>query len=147
MTVDVRRVVTAGELLDAYAVRRNVFVVEQQVPASIERDDLDDAASHVVAYLDGVAAGTGRLVVSGDVGRVGRMAVRAPARRAGIGAAILRELESIAVDRGCKIIELHAQRHAAIFYQSLGYAAYGEPFVEAGIEHVRMNRHSPVRPL
>lgn len=147
MTVDVRRVVTAGELLDSYAVRRNVFVVEQQVPASIERDDLDDAASHVVAYLDGVAAGTGRLVVSGDVGRVGRMAVRAPARRTGIGAAILRELESIAVDRGCKVIELHAQRHAAAFYQSLGYAAYGEPFVEAGIEHVRMNKHSPARPF
>ncbi|MEP7055607.1 MAG: GNAT family N-acetyltransferase [Actinomycetota bacterium] len=131
---------TAGELLDAYAVRRNVFIIEQQVPESIERDHLDRTAEHVVAYVDGVAAGAGRLVVEGGVGKVGRMAVRASARRRGIGARMLTELEAAAAESGCDVVELHAQLHAAPFYQRAGYATQGESFLEAGIEHVTMQK-------
>lgn len=138
--VEVRRVRTAGELLDAYAVRSSVFVREQQVPASIERDARDETAEHVVAYVDGVAAGAGRLVIEGDVARVGRMAVRAAVRSRGLGTAVLARLEEIASERGCRRIELHAQVHAAAFYQGLGYAAEGEVFVEAGIEHLTMTK-------
>lgn len=137
---EVRRVRTAGELLDAYAVRSSVFGREQQVPASIERDAHDETADHVVAYVDGVAAGAGRLVVEGDVARVGRMAVRAAVRSRGLGTAVLAKLEEIAAERGCRRIELHAQVHAAAFYRGLGYAAEGEVFVEAGIEHLTMSK-------
>jgi predicted GNAT family N-acyltransferase len=138
--VEIRRVRTSGELLDAFAVRRNVFIVEQQVPESIERDELDATAEHVVAYVDGVAAGAGRLVLEGSTGRVGRMAVRAPARGRGVGAGVLAALEDIAAERGCASVELHAQMHAAGFYRHLGYQPVGEPFVEAGIEHVAMSK-------
>jgi predicted GNAT family N-acyltransferase len=136
--VEIRRVRTAGELLDAYAVRRNVFIVEQGVPETIERDDLDETADHVVAYVGGVAAGAGRLVVDGDVGRVGRMAVRAAARGRGVGAGVLAALEAVAKELGCSRVELHAQTRAAAFYRRLGYQPVGAPFAEAGIEHVTM---------
>jgi len=142
MTLEVWRVETATQRLDAYDVRREVFIVGQQVPESIERDDLDEGADHVVAYVDGTAVGAGRLVVTGAVGRIGRMAVRANARRQGVGAALLAELEAIARDRGCAVVQLHAQVHAAGFYQALGYAAFGDVFVEAGIEHVSMSKSS-----
>ncbi len=33
-------------------------------------------------------------------------------------------------------VDLHGQTHARGFYQQLGYAAYGELFSEAGIEHI-----------
>lgn len=138
--IEVRPVRTAGELLDAYAVRRNVFIVEQGVPESIERDAFDEKADHVVAYVGGVAAGTGRLLVEGDVARVGRMAVRSAARGHGVGAGVLTALEEIARERGCASVELHAQVHAAAFYGHLGYAVVGEPFAEAGIEHVTMRK-------
>jgi predicted GNAT family N-acyltransferase len=135
---EIRRVRTAGELLDAYAVRRNVFIVEQQVPESIERDELDKTAEHVVAYVDGVAAGAGRLVLEGTVGRVGRMAVRAPARGRGIGAGVLAQLEEIARERGCASVELHAQLTAQDFYARNGYLPVGSIFREAEIAHVAM---------
>jgi predicted GNAT family N-acyltransferase len=35
---------------------------------------------------------------------------------------------------------LNAQRRAEPFYASHGYAAEGETFMEAGIEHVRMRK-------
>lgn len=136
----VRRVRTEGELLDAYAVRRAVFIVEQQVPEDIERDHLDATAEHVVAYVGGVAAGAGRLIVDGDVAHIGRLAVRAPVRGSGIGAALLDELESVALDRGCRVAELHAQLHARAFYERIDYVAEGPTFVEAGIEHVSMRK-------
>lgn len=136
--VEIRRVRTTGELLDAFAVRRSVFIVEQQVPESVERDDLDATADHVVAYIGGVAAGAGRLVVHDRVGRVGRMAVRAAVRRRGIGGLLLAALEAVAAERGCVLLELHAQLTARDFYAAHGYAPAGPVFVEAGIEHVGM---------
>ena len=68
----------------AYAVRYDVFVTEQQVPAELEVDELDDAADHFVAYDDEEAVGAGRLVVEplgfegtdpalGPVGHLGRL--------------------------------------------------------------------------
>jgi predicted GNAT family N-acyltransferase len=35
---------------------------------------------------------------------------------------------------------LDAQVHAVAFYENLGYAPYGEVFMEAGIPHRRMEK-------
>jgi predicted GNAT family N-acyltransferase len=35
---------------------------------------------------------------------------------------------------------LNAQRRAEAFYGANGYVAEGEPFLDAGIEHVRMTK-------
>ena len=37
-------------------------------------------------------------------------------------------------------IQLHAQLHAAPFYESLGYTSYGRSFSEANIEHINMKK-------
>ena len=71
------------------------------------------------------------------------MAVRAPARGRGIGAGVLRALETVAVDRGCESVELHAQLHAAPFYERLGYKAVGSIYLEADIQHVSMRKDLP----
>lgn len=128
-----------------YAVRHEVFVIGQAVPVEIERDELDEAADHAVAVdADGAVVGTGRLVSRPDrVGVVGRMAVLPAVRGRGVGAAVLGRLEAAAAERGLVTVELHAQRHAEGFYARLGYAAYGEPFDEAGIEHVHMRKALP----
>lgn len=68
------------------------------------------------------------------------MAVRSAVRGQGIGSMILRELEDVARERGCAAVELHAQLHAAAFYERLGYLPEGEVFHEAGIEHVTMRK-------
>lgn len=125
----------------AYALRHAVFVVEQGVPVELERDALDDEAFHVVALEGGRCVGTGRLVRQpGGVGRIGRMAVDAASRRAGVGARLLEALEARARAEGLRAVELHAQRYVEAFYRRHGYAPVGAPFEEAGIEHVAMTK-------
>jgi predicted GNAT family N-acyltransferase len=121
-------------------VRHEVFVGEQGVAADIERDPLDDTAYHAVGLVDGVPAAAGRLLRRGDVAVVGRMAVRRTARGKGVGAAVLRHLEEEARRSGCRVVELHAQLSAREFYERAGYAAQGEVYTEAGIEHVDMTK-------
>lgn len=74
---------------DARAIRTEVFVQEQKIPAELEWDDADAACLHAVAYNRiGMALATGRLLehVPG-VAKIGRMAVRQPLRGGGAGRA------------------------------------------------------------
>jgi predicted GNAT family N-acyltransferase len=142
MPLDVR-LATEADLPAAYAVRHQVFVVEQDVPPEVERDGYDDTAVHVVALRDGTVIGAGRMRVEGDHGIAGRMAVLAAARGAGIGAAMLRVLEDAAVAAGLAAVELHAQCHAEGFYARAGYRRVGAVYQEAGIDHVTMRKALP----
>jgi predicted GNAT family N-acyltransferase len=125
----------------AYALRHEVFVVEQKVPPELERDEKDADAFHVVALEGDRCVGTGRLVhQGGGVGRVGRMAVDAAYRRGGVGAQLLEALERHAREEGLREIELHAQCYVEAFYRRHGYARAGDVFEEAGIDHVVMRK-------
>ena len=121
---------------DATAIRFEVFVDEQKVPAEIELDDMDAVCLHAVAYDDaGKAIGTGRLLPDGHIGR---MAVRQPGRGTGVGGAILTLLMDRARARGDAAVVLNAQTVAAPFYARHGFVQLGEQFEEAGIAHVEM---------
>ncbi len=125
----------------AFALRHAVFVVEQRVPESLERDELDLTAWHVVALDRDRCVATGRLVrQAGGVGRVGRMAVDASWRRHGLGGMVLDALEARARAEGLRELELHAQCYVERFYANRGYARVGDPFEEAGIDHVVMRK-------
>jgi len=141
-TFTVSRADWAADGSQLAAIRREVFVVEQQVPEHEEWDGLDDTCRHVIARSsDGSAVGTGRLLADG---RIGRMAVLKPWRGRGVGSALL--LELIAMARQCGIAEtrLHAQTHALGFYRKHGYTPLGEEFFEAGIPHYEM--YLPLKP-
>ncbi len=121
-------------------VRREVFVVEQQVPEEIEVDEHDPVSLHFLAEdATGLPIGTARLL--GD-GRVGRMAVLAEWRRRGIGRALLTEVIATARGRGEDRLFLHAQVHSIPFYESLGFDVCGDEFEEAGIPHREMHLSS-----
>jgi len=135
----------------AYAVRYDVFVTEQQVPADLELDELDETADHFVAYDGEVAVGAGRLVVEppgfadsdpalGPVAHLGRLAVRPEARGTALGVELVRAIEQRAAERGLQVVTLSAQTHALGFYERLGYVAYGDEFDDAGLPHRWMSR-------
>jgi predicted GNAT family N-acyltransferase len=122
--------------LDATAIRFEVFVDEQKVPAEIELDAMDALCLHAVAYdAAGLAIGTGRLLPDGHIGR---MAVRQPGRGTGVGGAILQLLMQKARERGDAAVVLNAQTVAAPFYARHGFVQLGDEFEEAGIAHVEM---------
>ena len=74
---------------EAQRIRFTVFVEEQRVPADLEMDENDAASLHALAYADGQAIGTGRLLPDGHIGR---MAVLKQWRGQGAGRAMLQRL-------------------------------------------------------
>ena len=151
MTVSVRVAEGEADLEQVRAVRREVFVVEQNVPEELEYDEYDATSVHVLAVgADGAALGTGRLIFGeealkltwGVEGRVllGRLAVLAAARGTGLGVELVRAIEAAGRERGGVEVELHAQVRALGFYERLGYVAEGPVFDDAGIPHRTMTR-------
>lgn len=121
--------------------RERVFVVEQGVPAELERDAIDPSCRHAVAETEqGVVVGTGRLLPDGHIGR---MAVAPSCRGEGIGGRILEALVAEAGRRGFREVVLNAQLAALDFYLRHDFRPEGEEFVEAGIRHRTMRRALP----
>ena len=127
----------AAARAEASRIRLKVFVEEQRVPREIEMDDMDAACLHALAWLDGKAVGTGRLLPDGHIGR---MAVLGESRALGVGGAILERLVQEARRQGMREVILSAQTHAIGFYRRHGFSEQGEVFAEAGIPHQEMRR-------
>ena len=121
----------------AAAIRLEVFVTEQGVPAALEMDELDAPSLHALAFDGDDAVGTGRLLPDGHIGR---MAVLKPWRSRGIGSLILGRLMEAARQRGDRHVALSAQVHALEFYRAHGFRPEGPVYDEAGIPHQAMRR-------
>ncbi len=134
-----RRVCRREDKLAAQAVRREVFVGEQGVSEAEEYDGLDETADHyVVTNGDRVIATTRVRFPTATNAKLERMAVLKPFRRHGVGTRILTSILDDLRTRGVELVVLHAQVQARDFYLSCGFEEVGEPFHEAGIEHVEM---------
>ncbi|SHF02157.1 Predicted N-acyltransferase, GNAT family [Modicisalibacter ilicicola DSM 19980] len=116
-------------------IRRRVFIEEQDVPQQEEWDGRDPACLHFLAWRDGHAIGTARLLPDGHIGRV---AVLEEGRGRGIGLLLMREAIEAARRRGDREVVLDAQVHALAFYRKLGFEAFGDEFLDAGIPHRSM---------
>jgi predicted GNAT family N-acyltransferase len=126
-----------------YGIRRQVFIVEQGVPAEIEIDEWDALSRHVLATNpDGIPVGCGRLLPDGHIGR---MAVLAEGRGKGVGQQILQTLIAMAESGGITCILLSAQTHALGFYEKAGFVAEGPIYDDAGIPHRAMSLNLPSR--
>lgn len=120
------------------AIRMDVFVNEQNVPAEEELDAFDQSAIHVLALINDQPVGTARAVEkTSDYWKIGRVAVRTAYRQQGIGVALIRGIEAACPARH---FALSAQTHALNFYKRLGYTAEGQEFMEAGISHILMHK-------
>ena len=116
--------------------RRVVFIDEQGVSEADELDDQDDTAIHLLAQVDGDPIGTARLLILGHTGKIGRVCVLVLLRHQGIGAALIRAaIDRLRGEPGVALAKLGAQTHAIGFYESLGFAAFGPVYDDAGIAH------------
>jgi predicted GNAT family N-acyltransferase len=138
--MEVRPVRDAAELRRALALRVEVFCGEQGVAVTDERDGRDGEATHLVAVDGERVVGTCRLLFVRDPASLGRLVVERASRRRGIGSALLRQAAAMAEEAGVERIRLQAQVGARELYAGEGYVELGEPFVQAGIHHVTMER-------
>jgi predicted GNAT family N-acyltransferase len=138
--IEVRAARDEREVEAALALREEVFCGEQGVSLADERDGRDGEAVHLVAVEDGAVLGTCRLLLEGTTVKLGRMAVARAARGRGLGRALLDEAAVQSRALGAERIALAAQLTAQAMYERAGYEPYGDVFLDAGIEHVMMEK-------
>ncbi|MFC4735439.1 GNAT family N-acetyltransferase [Bacillus daqingensis] len=139
--ITVKLAVSDEELADTRLIRHSVFVVEQGVPSEREIDEHEEASIHFILYEDHKPAGAGRLRPVTEGVKVERVCVLRHLRGKGLGAAIMKEMEKTAAEKSYGKLLLHSQTHAQSFYEQLGYKTVSaEPFMDAGIPHVKMEK-------
>ena len=150
-TVTVREARDADEVRAARELRIEVFCDEQGVPRELELDGKDDEATQIVAFDESGMIATCRLRypkpqetrdtqgLSG-ICKLERMAVAKRLRGRGVGARLMAGAEEEARRAGATTMALNAQLGAQDFYASRGYAAEGDTFMDADIEHIRMTK-------
>ncbi|MCY8512209.1 GNAT family N-acetyltransferase [Bacillus atrophaeus] len=128
-----------SQIKDAFFVRQEVFIKEQNVPAEEEIDHLESEAEHIVVYDEGQPVGAGRWRLKEGLGKLERICVLKSHRSSGVGVIIMQALEKAAEARGVSGFILNAQTQAVPFYEKQGYKVSSkEEFLDAGIPHVEM---------
>jgi predicted GNAT family N-acyltransferase len=126
----------------AFGLRREVFVIEQQIPEAEEFDADDLAATHVVAIAAGNVVGTLRIIWTAEHVKLGRVVVAQLWRGQGISTTLLRHAMDLARAKGETRFYLTAQHDKLGVYEKLGFAAFGEPFDDgSGILHLKMKTY------
>ena len=140
-TTDVLELAYPDRFDDCLAIRQEVFVGEQGVTEDEEFDGLDPSCVHFLAVVEGRAVGAARLRQSSpSTAKAERVAVLASHRGRGVGQSLMRALAESARQRGVRELILGAQLTAIPFYESLGYRAEGDEFLDARIRHRMMRQ-------
>lgn len=127
----------------AFEIRREVFVVEQQVSVPEEFDEFEDESHHFVALDDEerpIGAARWRRTDKGI--KLERFAVKKNLRGKGLGSAIVQgTLQHINAnsDPGTYLY-MHSQLDAVPLYEKFGFQKEGEQFEECKMMHYLMWR-------
>ena len=132
---------TTSELYDLMALRSAVFVVEQDCVYQ-DLDYKDQKALHVLGYDQGVLVAYTRVFAPGDYfekASIGRVIVAKTHRSKQLGHAIMRTSISALLERyDLDQIDISAQSYLERFYQTHGFTATGDEYLEDGIPHKKM---------
>ena len=128
----------------AFTLRYQVFVLEQNIPAHLEFDEIDaKSPPYFVIFDDCLPIATIRYQADEkqpDLIRPDRFCVAKEYRRKGIGRQLLTDYERQGKKDGYKGSILSAEWSAKAFYEKLGYQAFGKTFLEDGIKCVNMQK-------
>ncbi|GAB3928834.1 GNAT family N-acetyltransferase [Mucilaginibacter myungsuensis] len=138
--IQVKKVSDPADLEKVFAIRREVFVVEQDCPPELEWE-FEDESVHFLAKVDGEPAGACRWRKTDKGYKLERFAVLAKFRGFGLGQALVKTvLEDLPED--ATYVYLHAQIQAVGLYTKFGFEKVEPQFEEAGIQHYKMVKKS-----
>ena len=126
---------------EAKNIRTEVFIKEQKFEN--EFDDIDDRAYHLIIWQDDKAIANARLYKDNEQEHayiIGRLAVIKEYRQYHIGTKLMNLLESKVKDLAGAKISLSAQCRARAFYESLGYKASGDIYLDEYCPHIHMEK-------
>ncbi len=134
--ITVKKVSDQQELEKVFAIRKKVFVYEQNCPPELEWE-FEDESTHFLAKADGEPAGAARWRKTANGYKLERFAVLKAFRGFGIGQALVKAvLADLPAD--ADHVYLHAQIQAVGLYEKFAFEKLGEEFEEAGIRHYKM---------
>lgn len=136
MHIEIKQIIDSVDLDKAFAIRRQVFCIEQKVSEKIEMDEFDDVATHILAYIDSKPIGTARWRFTEDGIKMERFAVLIEYRGRGVGEALVKYTLDKLKDNDS--IYLNAQESVIKFYEKYGFETVGNCFYEANIAHKKM---------
>jgi predicted GNAT family N-acyltransferase len=136
--IQVRKVTDPADLETVFAIRREVFVVEQNCPPELEWE-FEDESNHFLATVDGEPAGASRWRKTEKGYKLERFAVLKKFRGMGVGQELV---ETVLNDlpQDADYVYMHAQIQAVSLYEKFNFAKTGPEFEEAGIRHFKMVR-------
>jgi predicted GNAT family N-acyltransferase len=135
-TLQVNKVNSKDDLEKVFAVRKTVFVDEQNCPPELEWEHEEDSV-HFLALLNGEPCGACRWRKTDKGYKLERFAVLKEHRGKRIGQALVAAaLSDLPGDAG--YIYLNAQLEAMRMYSRFGFIVEGDQFEEAGIQHFKM---------
>lgn len=140
----VKKAIRKDELDSVFAIRKTVFVGEQNCPPELEWEYEEDSV-HFLALYKGQPAGAARWRQTDKGYKLERFAVLKEFRGKGVGRELVRTVLSDLPPQATYIY-LHAQVQAVGLYLTMGFKQLGEQFEEAGIQHYKMVFH-PESPL
>ncbi|MNL06889.1 putative N-acetyltransferase YjcF [compost metagenome] len=132
----VNKVKNKEELEKAFAVRKTVFVEEQNCPPELEWENEEEAV-HFLAEINGEPCGACRWRKTEAGYKLERFAVLKEFRGKRIGQALVAAALAD-LPESAHYIYLNAQLDAMRLYSRFGFIAEGEQFEEAGIQHMKM---------
>ncbi len=123
------------------ALRRDVLRKPLGLEFTVDQLAAESGSLHLAAFDEDVLVGCLMLTPKGkDTIQMRQVAVRPDHQGKGLGAAMVRESEAAARFHNYKRMVLNARETAVPFYLKLGYKVVGEPFVEVGLPHRRMEK-------
>ncbi len=139
-----REAVSSDELAAHYAVRHEVFVQEQHIFRTSDRDALDDLPGTIrlVAFAEGEIVGAVRLYpldLQENRWKGDRLAVLPAYRTASFGADLVRLAVRTATREGGSAMDAMIQLANVGFFERLGWSKTGGPVGYAGRPHQPMS--------
>lgn len=119
------------------AIRKKVFVEEQQVSAEDEFDEFEEESKHYLLLVNGEPTATARWRYIGNKIKCERFALLKEYRDKGYGSHLLKRVIEEVKDKSNEIY-LHAQLKAVPFYARQGFQKVGDQFSECNILHYKM---------
>jgi len=136
MSLLVQKVIHPEDLDKVFAIRKVVFVDEQNCPPELEWEH-EDESIHFLASHNGQPCGACRWRKTDAGYKLERFAVLKAFRGMGVGRALIAEALSD-LPESAHYIYLNSQLDAMSLYAKFGFIAEGEQFEEAGIQHFKM---------
>ncbi len=136
MEIIVKNIVDNKTLEEAFAIRKQVFVVEQMVDES-EEYEFEEISHHFIAEVDGKYVGTARWRQTEKGVKLERFAILKEFRSKGVGSALVAAVINN-IPQEFTYLYLHAQLTAMGLYAKFGFEKEGPMFEEANIQHYKM---------